>query len=679
MSLVVATSRLAENTAPTDAEKPAHFINYFRSPIEIEPDSEIAVESVKLKRSGAVGINKSNYFNHYWGEDPISRSEDITNTHNGESRVGRQYQLHIDRPINLPSGQYEMTEYPEKIEEVMNTMYADPRIFGKHEVTLNTDSAGVEKGVNIKITSRTAGQNQFDEVSAVPYFNIGRSSVGGGDPSNEFTFSGAGLLTRTATDNVNPRNKACVAVLKDRPFALNGGTFTATSLTNTSDTFAIIGLNRPHIQYKLKRGSDGAGGVRESTKSLTPIKFDNAFFLDDLTEKPDRPLFHCDYGIMITDEVYIFNSMANHEDDSKLSHYEIKYWESGGSHTTNRMTKAEFHASYDRVRFTGEFDGLSVSFGQTGKSHYDPICGPDLSKDPHECLKPITDNTYALYPVISIGSGDCLVDDYTSYDTTYKYPTFTAGTGDAPHSYSPGDDFFSNQRVQDRLALNRNNEEESFYQYVNGRPRVPIKGAMTQCDNKNKITLSWHRGETMSLYPFLGKNASASVDYKHTMTIDLMDKSDPGYLGLGFSLTKRPSMALQLGYPDRSQIRQVSGLVDGYVTETSPVIVQFTSTHPLEKGAQSSFIRLPGLTHKSFNGGQQSMSKILYHIPQFSNDGRETGSLYFAPGEKTYLSLNNPSKILLNSLQVQIVDVSEREMNSLTGTTQIVFHIRKRK
>ena len=73
------------------------------------------------------------------------------------------------------------------------------------------------------------------------------------------------------------------------------------------------------------------------------------------------------------------------------------------------------------------------------------------------------------------------------------------------------------------------------------------------------------------------------------------------------------------------------------------------------------------------------MSKILYHIPQFSNDGRETGSLYFAPGEKTYLSLNNPSKILLNSLQVQIVDVNEREMNSLTGTTQIVFHIRKRK
>jgi len=66
-------------------------------------------------------------------------------------------------------------------------------------------------------------------------------------------------------------------------------------------------------------------------------------------------------------------------------------------------------------------------------------------------------------------------------------------------------------------------------------------------------------------------------------------------------------------------------------------------------------------------------------VPQFSNDGRETGSLFFAPGEKTYVALMNPTKILLNQLQVQIVDVDEREINSLTGTTQIVFHIRKRK
>jgi hypothetical protein len=678
MSLVVATSRLTENTAQTDAEKPAHFINYFRSPIEIEPDSEIAVESVKLKRSGAVGINEGNYFNHFWGEDPIARSEDDTNTALGETRQGQKYQLHIDRPIKLPADQYEMTEYPEKIEEVMNTMYADPRIFNKHEVTLNTDSAGVEKGVKIKITSRASGSNQFNQVEDVPYFNIGRSSTGGGNPSNEFTFSGAGLFSRTGASSDNPRNKAAVGILKNRPFALNGGTFT-TTLTNTSATWAIVGLNRPHIQYKIKRGSDGAGGVKTSTRSLTPIKFDGGFFKDDLTEEVARPLFHTDYGIMISDEVYIFNSMANHEDNKKISHYEIKYWESGGSHAGARMTKAEFHASYDRVRFTGEGDGLSVSFGQKGNASYDPICGPALSKDPAECLKPITDTTYALYPVLSIGSGDCLVDDYSSYNETYKYPGFTEGTGDAPHAYFPGDDFFSNQRVQERIALNRNNEEETFYQYVANRPRVPVKGAMTQCDNKNLVTLCYHRGETMGAYPFLGLNASGSVDYKHTMTIDLMDKADPGYLGLGFSLTKRPSMALQLGFPDRSQIRQVSGVADGYVTETNPLVVTFTSTHPLEKGAQSSFIRLPGLTHKSFNGGQQSMSKILYHIPQFSNDGRETGSLYFAPGEKTYLSLNNPSKILLNSLQVQIVDVNEREMNSLTGTTQIVFHIRKRK
>jgi len=93
----------------------------------------------------------------------------------------------------------------------------------------------------------------------------------------------------------------------------------------------------------------------------------------------------------------------------------------------------------------------------------------------------------------------------------------------------------------------------------------------------------------------------------------------------------------------------------------------------------SSFIRLPGLTHKSFNGGQSGLSKILYQVPQFSNDGRQFGPLFFSPGEKTYVSLNNPGKTLLNSLQVQIVDSQEKELNSLTGTTQVVFHIRKQR
>ena len=105
----------------------------------------------------------------------------------------------------------------------------------------------------------------------------------------------------------------------------------------------------------------------------------------------------------------------------------------------------------------------------------------------------------------------------------------------------------------------------------------------------------------------------------------------------------------------------------------------FNSPSEIEKAPVSAFIRIPNLTHQSFNGAQSSVSKILYQVPQFSNDGRQYGPLYFAPGEKTYIDLKNPAKMLLNSLQVQLVGSDEKELQTLNGTTQVVFHIRQKR
>lgn len=679
MSLVVATSRLAENTAQTDAEKPAHFINYFRSPIEIEPDSEIAVESVKLKRSGNISINSANYFTHHWGEDPLVRASNSSGVASG-TREGQLYQIHIPRPIQLPAKTYELSEYADKMKEVFNTMYGDPRIFNKADVTINTDSAGKEQGLDIKITQRSgSATNQLANTIGQAYFNVNR---GNGSLSNEFSFNPANgefLRNIAAGDAESPRDKKCVVILKNRPFALNDGTFTY-EFANASANFVVVGLNRPFIQYKFRDGIDGTGAIVEKTRDLTPFKFRESLITYGGEEQPQAPRFHLDYGVMVsTQGVFIFNSAAT-TDRENFQHFEIKYWESGGSQTGSRMTKSAFYASYDRVRFRGAYDGISVFFGRKSSATYDQFCGPNLSKDPQECLKPITEATNALYPVISIGKSNVNteVQDLHSYNHTYRFPAFGEGTDGAPHTYTPGDDFYSNNRVINRQSINERGEEEPFYDYLDNRPRKHLKG-LTHLDRGNNVIINWQAGPSMSEYPFSGSNASHGVDYKHTFSIGRIPKSDPGFLGLTATQISSPNMSLQLGFPARALLTQVQGATDGYVTETTPEEIVFTSTNALEKGAQSSFIRLPGLTHKSFNGGQQALSKFVYHVPQFSNDGREVGNLFFAPGEKTYVALMNPTKILLNQLQVQIVDVNEKEINSLTGTTQVVFHIRKRK
>lgn len=685
MSLVVATSRLAENTAQTDAEKPAHFINYFRSPIEIEPDSEIAVESIKLKRTGNISINSTNYFTHHWGEDPLVRSASETGTSPGDTtRQGRNYQIHIPRPIQLPPKTYELTEYADKMKEVLNTMYGDPRIFNNADVAVNTDSAGVEKGLDIKFTARRhTAVNQLANCANTFYYNVKRplSST----PSNAFSFNPAsGIVQRTGSDSVFPSNTACIGIIKNRPLALNEGNFTYEFL-NASANYVIVGLTRPILQYKRRNGVKADGSVREKIQITSPFAWKDrtplvTYAKIDL-EEDQSPPFHCDYGVMVSENgVFIYNSAATTNRKS-MEHFEISYWESGGSHSGARMTKSQFYASYDRVRFTGEYDGISVSFGQKAKAVYDPICGPALSKDPNQCLKPISENTHALYPIISIGKSavDTEIQELDSYDHTYRYPLFTEGSAGTPHTLTPGDDFYSNNRVTNRLAINEKGENEPLYDYQPNRPTITLKGAITHIDQKTNIFINRHAEPSPAVYPFSGSNASNGVDFKHTLSIGRIPQSDPGYLALDINGINFPNMGLQLGFPDRGLLTQVEGLVDGYVSATTPVVIEFTSTAPLDKGAQSSFIRLPGLTHKSFNGGQQSLSKFVYHVPQFSNDGRETGNLFFAPGEKTYVALMNPTKILLNQLQVQIVDVDEREINSLTGTTQIVFHIRKRK
>ena len=682
MSLIVATSRLPENSVATDAEKPAHFINYFRSPIEIEPDSEIAVESIKLKRTGNVTISSANYFTDMWGEDPLVRAEDEANLPGGvENRQGRRYQLNIPRRIQLPPSSYEVGEYVSRMTDIMNAQYADPRIFNNASVTLNTDSAGVEKGINIKYTSRTTASNQVPNTIAATYFNLKAPGITG--PSSAFSYNPVnGDFQRTGTSNSETRNCRCVAVIKNRPFALNGGKFTYTFI-NASARYVVVGLNRPMVQFK-RRG----GGNNIISGDLLPFGQSNAFILAPNppgSPAPElaganRPRHHLDYGVIVnSDGVYIFNSMGT-DDNNTLKHYEIKYWESGGSHTGARMTKSEFYASYDRVRFTGEYDTISVSFGQKGKAVYDPICGPALSADPQNCLKPITDNTYALYPVINIGQAGVSteINELDSYNSDYAYPEFIEGVGGLPHKYTPGDDFYSNNRLVNRISISRDGEEESFYNYPTDRSKILVDGTI-HLDRGNLVTINWQNASTMSAYPFSGSNASGSVDWKHTLTIGRVAKSDAGYLAVDIAGISSPNMGLQLGFPNRGLLTQVEGAIEGYVTETTPVVIEFTSTAPLDKGAQSSFIRLPGLTHKSFNGAQSALSKFVYHVPQFSNDGRETGNLYFSPGEKTYVALMNPGKILLNQLQVQIVDVNEKEINSLTGTTQIVFHIRKRK
>ena len=109
----------------------------------------------------------------------------------------------------------------------------------------------------------------------------------------------------------------------------------------------------------------------------------------------------------------------------------------------------------------------------------------------------------------------------------------------------------------------------------------------------------------------------------------------------------------------------------------SGATLSITSIDNGNYSVESAFIRINDLPIQSFNGATNSRSNILYHIPKFSNDGRQYGELFFSAPEKTYLKLNNTDKVMLSQLTCEIVSRNERVVNDLDGATIIALHIRK--
>ena len=97
------------------------------------------------------------------------------------------------------------------------------------------------------------------------------------------------------------------------------------------------------------------------------------------------------------------------------------------------------------------------------------------------------------------------------------------------------------------------------------------------------------------------------------------------------------------------------------------------------KSTQSLFVRLKNFTHNSVNLAKGSNSKILYHVPAFSNTGQRVGALYFEPAERTYLKLNNPQDLYLSTIELDVVYSDEKLAEDLQGKTTIVLHIRDAK
>ena len=677
MSLILTTNRIDENTNP---DNPSNFKNFFRSPIEIEPDSEIAVQSVKVQRTGNYTIETDDFFCHYFGVDPevINGYDSLTS---------------FSRKISPERGTYSLSGFATKIQNSLNTQYDDPRTFGGYLATAHTNASGQEKGFDIKCVDKGSASGAAKDVSgsltsqatynlSAKLYDINAVAL---EPSDGFTWTPAtGVFEKSVSTNLG------IGILKGAPFGLNQGRFIV-EVKNASANPYSVGLTRPDIQIETPRNSL----VSASFSYYRAAAMKNIFapntscpVLDFANENSiDRAAGDemYDYVFMLDDEdnitiaerVHLPPDENNGEKINYLDHpeldvptageftlQEIKYWDNPFPGSTGaKLTKAEFHASWDGIMFQGKGDEIELYFKQNALAKYDKVISSTYANEAGVCFNPIGSTTYALYPQINIGSGSMTITKFESSNTidSYKYPTFVGGI------YTSGDDAFSNEVLSgyDRLPwirLKKDFASNSIDRFV------------YLCDSSyQKLEHGLIETDPAGDYAFVGLNSASGVDYKHLFTMNRF--SQPNIFDTITSAQSFPNMSGRLGFEDR--VFAISNSTDGYVAGDDTLEITFTSPNELQKTALASYIRIPNLTHKSFNGGQSGLSKIVYQLPQFSNDGRQYGPLHFEPGEKTYVKLYNTTTMILNMLQVQIVDSQEKELDSLTGDTQVVFHIRK--
>ena len=711
MSLIVTSSAqqdlggiATENRTRTKAgiESPAQYQNHFTSPVKIPANSEIAVESVKIRRDALVEVENDTLMYHYFGH----LQEEADSPNYKDARV--------EMPIAIrpEPGSYNVEEWTTEIQTRLNEAYGNPEIFNNYLVASIVNTSGKVVGLDIQSSQRGvstgAGQNRagasnVDEMLSaywVAPYQLSDGYVHTTDWTSTHTASAGGvpahkLFTRVKANNASDdtvlkklNRRECSVIGHGHPFGLVQGKYKVNVTgSNGSDSGWRVGLSRPQIEYvrdTTRTPSRGRANLLPGTRHPEggfddQVAISTKYNMTNMTNERNQKDY---YDYMVEDDGININiyqlSYDNTEGFEQLVQSEVEYWGSGGEPFTAKLTKAQFNASFAAVEFKSHGDEIRLSFLNASDAET-VVVSSAIDAGREKCFLPISECKNALYPRLNVAvQNDTLqVFHWSShYDVSgYRYPSFDATN----NIFTTGDDFYSNNRVG-RFQRGKIGGDNNKAIVRDTKNRPYCLSQTLACDTKERLQIA---GDTETRTSFFDGELAGNkgIDKKHLFVIGFVEPGTVNdYLEGRYRTTEtsgRAKMNRIIGFLDKSTIDQVEGAVDGYVAVNSHGdVVQFQSYDEPDYRVNSAFVRVSNMPIQSYNGAKQSVSKILYHLPRFTNDGREFGDLFFAPGEKTYVSLHNPSDHILNNIEVQIVDVNERPVTDISGNTVIVLHVR---
>ena len=659
-------------SATIGIERPSDYHNHLTSPLEVKPNSQIAVQSVKLERQQTYEVSDSLQMLYYFGE-PLG-------TTNSLDDVTKRPNL-----ISIPRGHYDVTEFATQLQTEMNNMNTVPAVHNNFRVSASLASNEFK---GYKISASQNGTNYTNRAStlnnSLPDVFV---DIGSTPTSDNFTLAG-GVFTRTG-DSGTIKDELCCGIGTDYPLAMGQNACMTVDLRGASysdgeggflNSSWAIGLTRPTIQLNNDntKGKDHGNAPIGFNREKSAV---NPHFWDYVA------IFDAEDGSAGAGALTLYQAcyLKNADGTSVAESYkmrEIRYY-GGDGQITDVISNASINASGEYHFLEWSFEGEEVRLAlKKGGGQHTFLIDSGINSNASRVFKPTTDFTGTLYPKICLSQGSVQITNYATYSSTnatYVYPSYTGydPTDMSGGTYEVGDSPYAN--FIGRTKLMRSDGLRGDTTVVGLKPSwgerhsqggiqnfiYPPDSAYGQRLPEDFVTST----ETIN---FQGNNANGGIDYEHLLVLADTTPPEPQDKYVGNYYSKMCNIGRYIGWNNLSIVTQAEGTVtaSNLVTWTSPAVPEFK--------VNSAFVRISNLNHRTYNSCKNSVSKMLYHVPRFTNDGRQFGDLFWEVGEKTYVDLNNTESFMLNQLQVQIVDKNERIVDDLVGDTIIVFHIRQK-
>ena len=660
----------------TNIQRSSMYSNHLKNPLIIPPNSEIAVQSVKINRLPVFDITPANRF-HFWLGDALEDKD-------GQAILDVKDTMSIPIPCNVKPGTYTSTEFRKAIQNEFNRAIGHPQNWQKTEVNdlfVNDIWSGFE--YEFGSVALADGTNYAkDMASWIPWT---RSTPAASATTWSVESSGTTKKIKRLKDNDGTGlSSECSLVATDEPMEIGKGACEI----DLFDTYgkSINSAGAEGVDYR--RNSSSFFFTRPGLTDGRKNPFMQAGETDEQTLGHDVAGFPTDvvpYG----DYQVVWNKR---EDDEKWwlrlvqSVYDkdlnavllkdIEYWkqkpagDNGGSDPVKaQITEDDLidnTGSPDKTGYQGVF---KVSFKGTGikltMQHYTKaggltdkiICDTTVSGNRalHEyCWTPINQNKWALYFGVSIfkKNHEIIVNEMewngTLNGANYEFGSATLA-GSSWWSQATQN---SGTRTLElcQMVEFRENQRMASGTTIHWRDLNTTGDAL---QNSRCIITSSQRTDTGTLdgkgvyYPAFGANMGAQLGFPRVHAV----------------------CSSQVG-----KYKKADGNDDANKNPAFFWIAQSSAVPEL--ASHTAFIKCPNLTAQSYNFCKSIPSQILYHIPRFTNEGKQYGNLFWEVPEKTYVSLRNTDAIQLNQMDIQVVDKDEVGCRDLTGNTTIVFHIR---